>query len=138
MRQRSTSLGVALLALLVAGCAGWPRVDDPAAYQRALVYGSERYFALDWGPGERWGRPTVTGHIENVWNFPTWDIRLKVESLDAQGNVTRAIVGYVHGHLHVGTRAYFEVFVPERAPAYRVSVLTFNWSTGAHGNQREN
>lgn len=128
-------LGMLLVGGLAAGCVMTPVAFDPGAYESVLIYGADRHFKLDWEPGERGGRPTVTGHIENLWGFLVYDMRLRVESLDADGKVLRNNVGYVFGYIGGGARVYFEVPVPERAPSYRVSVLTFGFTTGDGARQ---
>ncbi len=130
MRPLLSLVTICLALGAAAGCTMTPMPFDAKAYESAMIHGAERHFELDWEPGERNGRPTVTGHVKNLWGFLTYDIRLRVESLDADGTLIRTNVGFVPGWLGAGARVYFEVPVPERAPTYRVSVLTFGFSTG--------
>ena len=54
-------------------------------------------------------------------------VRLRVERLDGTGRLITTTTGHVAGMLTPGMRAYFEVPVATAAPAYRVSVLSFDW-----------
>ena len=90
------------------------------------IYGADSYFKVEWQADERAGRPLVTGYVDNLWGLPTRNVRLRVEALDAAGNVTASYIGYVFGYVAPGTRVYFEVPVAAKAPAYRVSVLSFD------------
>jgi hypothetical protein len=101
--------------------------------QTYRTYGSEAFFAVDWEPGERRGRPVVTGHVVNTYGIPTHNVRLLVESLDAAGQPTGTTIGYVSGDVVPGARIYFEVPVERPAPAYRVVVLSWDWKSGQSG-----
>ena len=109
-----------LAGLVLAAWAG------AAAAESYAVYGGEQYFKLEWEAGQRKGRPNVRGYLLNDYGFPAASVRLRVESLDGGGQVTGTTIGYVAGQVTPGMRAYFEVPVPA-APAYRVSVLSWEW-----------
>ncbi len=115
----------AALALLMS-----PIVAHAQTYR---TYGSEAFFAVDWQPGERRGRPVVTGHVVNTYGIATHYVRLLVESLDAAGQVTATKIGYISGDVLPGNRMYFEVPVDRAAPAYRVVVLSWDWKSGQSG-----
>jgi len=102
-----------------------------AQAQSYRIYGSEAYFAVDWQAGERRGRPVVSGHVVNTYGVTAQNVRLLVERLDTAGQVTATTVGYVAGDVPPGSRVYFEVPV-ERAPAYRVVVLSWDWRRGGN------
>ena len=112
----------AALALLLS-----PVVVHAQSYR---TYGSEAFFAVDWQPADRRGRPVVTGHVVNTYGIPTHNVRLLVESLDAAGQVTATTIGYVSGDVVPGARLSFEVPVERVAPAYRVVVLSWDWKRG--------
>ena len=97
-----------------------------ASVQSYAIYGAERHFSLEWEPDERGGKPTVSGYITNQYGLSTRNVRLRVEALDAAGGVTAMYIGYVNGYVNPGFRIYFEVPVREKAPKYRVSVLSFD------------
>ena len=109
-----------LLALAPAG----------AGAQSYRIYGAERYFSLEWAPGQYRGRPTVAGYVTNNYGVTADRVRVLVESLDGAGQVTATTIGYVNALVTPGTHAYFEVVVPARAAEYRVNVLSWDWRPG--------
>jgi hypothetical protein len=125
---RARGRGAAALALLL--LLGAPAAASSQSYR---VYGAERYFTLTWEPGSYRGRPTVAGYVGNEYGIAAANVRLLVESLDASGEVTGTTVGYVNGFVLPGTHVYYEVFVPARAPAYRVAVLSWDWRYAPSG-----
>ena len=94
------------------------------------TYGVESYFKLEWQADERRGKPIVNGYVTNQWGISTRNVRLRVEALDAAGSVTASYIGYVSGYVTPGSRVYFEVPVPAKAPNYRVTVLSFDTIQG--------
>ena len=90
------------------------------------IYGVESYFKLEWQADERRGKPIVNGYVTNQWGISVNNVRMRVDALDGAGDVTATYIGYVFGDVTPGTRAYFEVPVPQKAPNYRVSVLSFD------------
>jgi hypothetical protein len=103
-------------------------MSGPALAQESYgVYGADRFFKLEWSAGERKGHPVVSGYIFNDYGFAARDVRLRVEALDASGKVVATTIGSVPFIVTPGTRAPFEVPVPQRAASYRVTVLSFDW-----------
>src|SRR5262245_10123232 len=94
-----------------------------AAALTPLVLDGERYFTIEWQPGDRAGRSGVHGVIRNEFGFPARKIRLLVDALDATGAVTAQTLVYIPFDLTPGTRSYFEASLPSPAANYRVSVL---------------
>ena len=127
-------MACAVVAVLVQACAGGmaPGAQSPSSAAGAPgaqsygIYGTDSYFTLEWQPGERRGRPMVSGYVTNQWGISVNNVRLRVEALDAAGKVTATDIGYVFGHVTPGTHVYFEVPVQQKSPNYRVSVLSFN------------
>ena len=125
----------AIVPILAQACAGGatqsvssgPAAQSPPSYG---VYGVDQYFKVEWQPDERRGRPIVSGYVTNEWGLSTKNVRLRVEALDAAGNVTASYIGYVSGHVPPGVRVYFEVPVQAKAPNYRVTVLSFDTIQG--------
>ena len=127
----STVVGCAVVAMLTQACAGGvtPSASSTSSGPGAQsygIYGTERYFTLEWRPDERRGKPLVSGYVTNEWGTPTRNVRLRVEALDAAGNVTATYIGYVEGYVSPGAHVYFEVPVPTKAPSYRVTVLSYD------------
>jgi hypothetical protein len=124
----------AVVAVLTQACAGGMTrsapgtsgAASPTSVQSYGVYGTENFFKLEWQPDERRGKPLVTGYVTNQWGIGVNNVRMRVEALDSAGGVTATYIGYVFGDLTPGTRAYFEVSLPQKAANYRVSVLSFD------------
>jgi hypothetical protein len=133
-RALNTAVTGAAVAVLIQGCAGGMTrsapgtsgVASPTSAQSYGVYGTENFFRLEWQPDERRGKPLVTGYVTNQWGIGVNNVRMRVEALDSAGGVTATYIGYVFGDLTPGTRAYFEVSLPQKAANYRVSVLSFD------------
>jgi hypothetical protein len=131
---------VGVVAVLFQGCAGGVMDSAPSAPVAGGgttapsygIYGTDSYFTLEWQPDERRGKPMVSGYITNQWGLTTRNVRLRVEALDAAGNVTASYIGYVNGFVNPGSHVYFEVPVQAKAPSYRVTVLSFDPAQG-HG-----
>jgi hypothetical protein len=124
-------MACAVVAMLAQACAGGatqsvsggPVGQGVPSYG---TYGADSYFKVEWQADERGGKPLVSGYVTNQWGIPARNVRLRVEALDAAGNVTANDIGYVFGYATPGSRVYFEVPVSAKAPAYRVTVLSFD------------
>jgi hypothetical protein len=128
---------VAGAAVLTQACAGGimdsaPGTAGVQAVPSYGIYGTDRYFKVEWQPDERRGKPIVGGYVTNQWGLPAKNVRLRVEALDAAGKVTATYIGYVNGDVAPGSHVYFEVPVPPTDPRYRVTVLSFDPVDG-HG-----
>ena len=129
------AVACAVVPMLVQACASGvtqsassgAAASSPPSYG---IYGVDQYFKVEWEPDERRGRPIVSGYVTNEWGLSTKNVRLRVEALDAAGNVTASYIGYVSGHVPPGVRVYFEVPVQAKAPNYRVTVLSFDTIQG--------
>jgi hypothetical protein len=121
------------VALLAAVAAVTVAVPGAGRAQGTIPSDVDRYFTLIWEGAERRGRPIVRGYIVNNYGLTAADVRLRVESLDAGGKVVATTTGYVSREITPGSRAYFEVPMPARAPSYRVSVVSCDWRFGASG-----
>lgn len=107
----------------------WPNLATAQGSPRyePLVRGWEQFFRVTWEPFERWGRPSLGGYIVNDGGLTAMRAQLLVEALDPSGNVVKQTVQWVGSPIPPGARVYFEVPVPQSAPAYRVSVFAFDW-----------
>ena len=135
---------LAVVLMLAQGCAsdgamqsgqsasGTPGASRSPGAQTYGIYGEDSYFKLEWGPDERRGKPMVSGYVTNTWGMGTRNVRLRVEALDAAGAVTATYTAYVSGDVPPGAHIYWEVSVREKAPSYRVTVLSFDPVSG-HG-----
>ena len=125
------AVACAVAAMLAQGCASgvMQSAATGSTSQGAPsygVYGADSYFTVEWQADERRGRPIVGGYVTNQFGLPMRNVRLRVEALDPAGGVTASYIGYVSGYVNPGSRVYFEVPVPAKAPSYRVSVLSFD------------
>jgi hypothetical protein len=121
MPKVSTWVAVLLIGIAALGVANSAHAQDYA------MVGGDRYFRLEWEPAVRHGHPEVRGNIFNEWGETAQRIRLRVESLNQAGQVTAVTEMNLPGQITPGTHAFFEVPVPAPAPAYRVSVIGWDW-----------
>jgi len=110
---------VVAMAVLLPG----PAAADPI-HADATV---EQYFHLQWEATAGARGPEIAGYVENVSDLPVDRMRLLVERLDASGAVMGSTTTWVMGSVAAHHRNYFTTRVPS-APAYRVRILTFDWS----------
>ena len=68
----------------------------------------------------------VEGYVYNGLPWRISNVRLRVDSIDANGAVTASASGWVVGDVKAGGRAYFYVPVPTPANTYRASVQSFD------------
>jgi len=87
---------------------------------------ADRYFGLEWTGGERRGRPNVNGYVVNNYRVRAANMRLLVESLDANGKTIDTTSGSV-ADVPPGGRVYFEAPVKQKAPRYRVTITGWDW-----------
>lgn len=121
MRKKTVAISLLLAVLMVAPLGAVGRPLTP------LVLGWEQFFKLDWQAGARGQQPVVWGHLLNDWGMPAAGVQLLVEGLDSSGGIVGQKVAWLGSTLTPGTRAYFEVPVPWKAPTHRVSVFAFDW-----------
>jgi len=110
---------VVAMAVLLPG----PAAADPI-HADATV---EQYFHLQWEATAGARGAEIAGYVENVSDLPVDRMRLLVERLDASGAVMGSTTTWVMGSVAAHHRNYFTTRVPS-APAYRVRILTFDWS----------
>ncbi len=68
----------------------------------------------------------IDGYVYNQARMSVDRMTLRIEQLDAAGNVVRGTVVWVFGGVRSGSRAYFRSRVAD-APSYRVRVESFEW-----------
>jgi hypothetical protein len=122
--------GIAALAMAVGAA-------EASAAAAASVGGAafDSNLSLDWQPGQtRSGKPLITGYVTTARAMTGYcNIRLFVETLDAQGNVIASHIGFVPGYVGGDDHVYFEVPIKVAGPAYRVSADS--WLKCAGGGQ---
>jgi hypothetical protein len=82
---------------------------------------------IQWEASERAGSPRVAGYVKNDSLRAATNLNMRVDRLAADGAVVGTTRAILAGPLESGDRLYFDVRVPERAVAYRVSVEAFDW-----------
>jgi len=82
---------------------------------------------IQWEASERAGSARVAGYVKNDNLRTTTNLNMRVDRLAADGAVVGTTRAILVGPLQSGDRLYFDVRVPERAAAYRVSVEAFDW-----------
>jgi hypothetical protein len=100
-----------------------------------LMWGWERIFAVEYGPGQYRGQPVVEGTVTNVSPYSITSVRILVDSLDAAGRVVAQKVVFVPGDLAGGGRLFFQARAAP-APAYRVRVFSYDRFESGGGNLR--
>jgi len=68
----------------------------------------------------------VEGYVYNTLPWRITNVRLQVESLDANGTPIASVSGWVVGDVPAGGRGYFYVPVSAPAATYRARVETYN------------
>jgi hypothetical protein len=85
------------------------------------------FFTVDWQPGERRGRPIVSGTVQSRYGATATRVQLLVEGLDENGSVIDQRLVWLGGSIGPFDRASFSTPVA-RSPKYRVSVFAYDWS----------
>ena len=113
-----------LAVLVLASVALLPGGVTAATHADATL---AEYFNLQWEttPGAR--GPAISGQVRNLSNLPVERMQLLVEPLDQTGAVVGSFRTWVLGQIPAHTSGYFSTQVPA-ALAYRVRILTFDWS----------
>ncbi len=68
----------------------------------------------------------VEGRVYNALPWRITNVRVQVDSVDANGMVIASASGWVVGDVAAGGRGYFYVPVTTPAPTYRASVQAFD------------
>ena len=68
----------------------------------------------------------VEGYVHNALPWRVTNVRLQVDSLDANGALVASASGWVLGDVAAGGRGYFYVPVSRPAATYRASVQRFD------------
>ena len=68
----------------------------------------------------------VQGYVHNALPWRITNVRLQVDSIDANGTLVASAPGWVVGDVAAGGRGYFYVPVSTLAASYRASVQRFD------------
>ena len=94
------------------------------AAQSFAIQGVEHYLRVEWETSQGRRGPVVAGYVYNLYGQTADRVRLAVETLDANGQVTGTTYAHILGQVPSGGRSYFEVAAPATS-SYRVRVLSF-------------
>ena len=72
----------------------------------------------------------VAGYVYNGLPWRITNVRLRVDSVDADGTVTASASGWVTGDVKAGGQGYFYVPVSSAAKTYRATVQSFDKVAG--------
>ena len=86
-------------------------------------------FRVEWQAGQNRKGPVVEGYVYNLAMRTAEHMRLKIDQLDAAGNVVGSTTAVVLGTVPNDGRAYFTASVP-RAASYRVQPYSWDWTGG--------
>jgi len=121
----SRRLGALLLALTLGACA------EPIQRQGLAVSFNDGRFQVEWETAQtKSGAPLIAGFVENTRTGVS-NVRLQVETLDAQGKVIGTATALAPGYLGGRSRTPFEVPLERTGVGYRVSVI--GWDTAGNG-----
>jgi hypothetical protein len=128
VRAASRRLGALLLALALGACAG------PAQLQRPDISAtfSDGRFQVTWETAQtKKGSPLIAGYVQNTRPNGAANIRVQVETLDAQGQVVATASALVPGYVGGFSRTSFEVPLEKTGIGYRVSII--GWDPAGNG-----
>jgi hypothetical protein len=124
----SRRLPALLLALTLAACAG------PAQQQRpdlSATFNDGR-FQVTWETAKtKTGSPLIAGYVQNTRPNGAANIRVQVETLDAQGQVIASATALAPGYVGGFSRTYFEVPLEKAGIGYRVTIIS--WDPAGNG-----
>ena len=124
----SRRLGALLLTLTLGACATQVQVRSP---DLSATFSDGR-FQVTWETAQtKKGSPLIAGYVQNTRPNGAANIRLQVDTLDAQGQVIATATALAPGYVGGFSRTYFEVPVEKTGIGYRVSVVS--WDAAGNG-----
>lgn len=115
--------GVLLTIVIVsAGCAPVAGSNGPL---QPLVVGTEQHFTVEWQPERSDGQAVVSGYVHNRSPYTFDRVRVLVDALGPNGEITSQRVVWALGLLGSWGRNYFEAPM-EPAYAYRARVFSYD------------
>lgn len=128
MPAASRRLGALALGLALGACAGPAQVERP---DMAATFSDGR-FEVAWETAQtKKGAPLVAGSVHNTRPNGAANIRVQVETLDAQGEVVATASALVPGYVGGFSRTSFEVPLEKTGIGYRVTVI--GWDPAGNG-----
>jgi hypothetical protein len=122
----SRRLAALLVILALGACAGQLRELGMAASF------TDGRFQVEWQSAQTAkGAPLIAGYVRNTRGGGVANVRMKVETLDAQGQVIGTATALAPGYLGGFGQTYFEVPLETAGVGYRVSVIS--WDPAGNG-----
>jgi hypothetical protein len=117
-----------LVALTLGACAAPVEVRQPDL----TVSFSDGRFQVTWGTTQtKTGSPLIAGYVQNTRGGGVANIRVRVDTLDAQGQVIATATGLAPGYVGGFSRTSFEVPLEKAGIGYRVSIIS--WDSAGNG-----
>jgi ribosomal protein L6P/L9E len=130
MIRSQVTIGAALLACLLALGACAPQVQ--VRQQGMATSFSDGRFQVTWETAQtKKGSPLIAGYVQNTRGGGVANVRLQVNTLDAQGQVIGTATALVPGYVGGFSRTYFEVPLEKTGIGYRVSII--GWDPAGNG-----
>ena len=93
---------------------------------------TEGRFQLTWEIAHtKKGSPLIAGYVQNTRGGGVTNIRLQVDTLDAQGRVIATATGLAPGYVGGFSRTSFEVPLEKTGIGYSVSIIS--WDAAGNG-----
>jgi hypothetical protein len=130
MVRSGMTIGTALLAcvLSLGACAAQVQVRQ----QHTAVTSSDGRFQVTWETAQtKKGSPLIAGYVQNTRGGGVTNIRLQVDTLDAQGQVIATATALAPGYVGGFSRTSFEVPLEKTGIKYRVSII--GWDSAGNG-----
>ena len=128
MPAANRRLAALLFALTLGGCATSVQVQRPDI---SATFSDGR-FQMTWETAQtKKGSPLIAGYVQNSRPNGAANIRVQVETLDAQGQVVATASALVPGYVGGFSRSSFEVPLEKTGIGYRVTIIS--WDPAGNG-----
>jgi hypothetical protein len=116
------------MTVTLGACAGQAQVPQ----QDMSATFSDGRFQVEWETAQtKKGSPLIAGYIQNTRGGGVANVRLRVDTLDAQGQVIGAATALAPDYVGGFSRTYFEVPIEKTGSGYRVSII--GWDSAGSG-----
>jgi len=124
----SRRLGALLLILALGACATQVQVRQ----QDMANSFSDGRFKVTWETAQtKKGSPLIAGYVQNTRGNGVANVRLQVDTLDAQGQVIATATALAPGYMGGFSSTSFEVPLEKTGIGYRVSIV--GWDSAGSG-----
>src|SRR6476660_8055393 len=114
----------------------WP-TGPVAAAEESLPRLADRLFRVEWtaGSGGR-GQTRIIGYVYNDSDHDAANVQLRISELDASGRTVESVIKPMGDPVPASGRAFFDLWVPNTSPSYRVEVESFGFMDNPWATQR--